>query len=773
MLLAAAVLAGVLALLQQRRAEDAADAANAQRLGALALVEKRPDTAVLLALEATRFGASPETKGALFDTLMKYGHVLRVARTEERVLRMAAPTTGGSVAVSDNSGHLMLYDPRTLARRRQITLPFIVDLAYAPDGRAVYAAGLVDDDPRDQAIRAVDPASGDVLWTRRVPLGERGLSVTRDGRHVAWSADKVFVLLDSRTGSEVARLPLAPGSKTVPLPDGRALVLRGRSATIVDMSSKHAVRRLHLPAGEVTALAVTTDGSRVAIGHEDGTVAVVRLDIGRIVPMREPHEGFVESVAFSPDGTRLATAGDNDGRVLVWNPRTGERVDVLTGHGAGLRAIAFADAGRTLVSSGLDSTLIAWDVANDRAMLRSFDVPGPPCHEGAGCFFPQFSVSRDGSKLAILGADSRVRFVDSERLRPAGALTARALACCQEPAFSADGRTLATAWIDPMGISLWDTSTGRLTRRLFSSDEPWPDRREHAPPLDTVAYAPDGSSGGCTNFFEVPIETPISPKMDVTAFRRVLIAGFISGGTDDVDANLETVRLFRSQLQSKSGLRVIEADVLPLAGARRRTKRRPTPAPEPASLASSMRDVRVPPVPAHVCVPRDWPPCLRCTSAPGAPAPDGTTTETQDQECEGPGEIPIHLRRRCLLEKNRRRVRGPADRHRHRPFRAPTRPRDSSRATQETYDQFGRRLVVPLRSYMERKGFAITPKFIFIDGRTGATLHTESLHEEILYSSQQNTPALSSYFELMDKVIPTFLGTLSTQKIRGTRVLLR
>jgi len=81
--------------------------------------------------------------------------------------------------------------------------------------------------------------------------------------------------------------------------------------------------------------------------------------------------------------------------------------------------------------------------------------------------------------------------------------------------------------------------------------------------------------------------------------------------------------------------------------------------------------------------------------------------------------------------------------------------------------------VVPVRTYMERKGFILRPKFIFIDGRTGATLHTESLREEILYSSQQNTPALSSYFELMDKVIPVFLGTLSTQKIRGTRVLLR
>ncbi len=68
----------------------------------------------------------------------------------------------------------------------------------------------------------------------------------------------------------------------------------------------------------------------------------------------------------------------------------------------------------------------------------------------------------------------------------------------------------------------------------------------------------------CTSFYEVPIETPIQPKMDVSAFQRVLIAGFLAGGSEDVDANLETVRLLRSQLRSKSGLRVIDADVLPL-----------------------------------------------------------------------------------------------------------------------------------------------------------------------------------------------------------------
>jgi len=93
--------------------------------------------------------------------------------------------------------------------------------------------------------------------------------------------------------------------------------------------------------------------------------------------------------------------------------------------------------------------------------------------------------------------------------------------------------------------------------------------------------------------------------------------------------------------------------------------------------------------------------------------------------------------------------------------------------TQEVQDQFGRRRTIPVRTYQEREGYILSPKFIFIDGRTGTTLYSESFREEILYEANQNTPALSSYFELMDRLVPSFLSTLSTQKIRGTRVLLK
>jgi hypothetical protein len=79
----------------------------------------------------------------------------------------------------------------------------------------------------------------------------------------------------------------------------------------------------------------------------------------------------------------------------------------------------------------------------------------------------------------------------------------------------------------------------------------------------------------------------------------------------------------------------------------------------------------------------------------------------------------------------------------------------------------------PVQVYADQKGFALTPKFVFIDGRNGQVLYTETFHEEQLYGADVNTPALSSYFELMDKLVPAFLNTLSTQKIRGTRTLLK
>src|SRR5687768_4431259 len=82
--------------------------------------------------------------------------------------------------------------------------------------------------------------------------------------------------------------------------------------------------------------------------------------------------------------------------------------------------------------------------------------------------------------------------------------------------------------------------------------------------VGSLSLALVAACAACTSYTEIPIETPIQPKLDVSAFQRIFIAGFIAGANEDVDANMETVRLLRSQLRNKGLLRVIDADTLPL-----------------------------------------------------------------------------------------------------------------------------------------------------------------------------------------------------------------
>lgn len=241
-------------------------------------------------------------------------------------------------------------------------------------------------------------------------------------------------------------------------------------------------------------------------------------------------------------------------------------------------------------------------------------------------------------------------------------------------------------------------------------------------------------AGACVSFVEVPVDTPIKPKLDASPFARVYVAGFISAGSADVDTNLETVRLLRSQLKNKSGLRIIEADVLPLLEAVKPGPDAPPSAAPPAGQGDQARPA--------IRDERELLPFEKVFE-------DKEYWKKVGDEYQGPlivtgSVIFVPHQRSGYVQKE-----------------------------QEVYDSLGRRSVVPVRTYMDRKGYILKPKFVFIDGRTGETLYSETFREEILYNAEQSTPALSSYFELMDRLLPSFLTTLSSQTIRGTRVLLK
>jgi hypothetical protein len=244
----------------------------------------------------------------------------------------------------------------------------------------------------------------------------------------------------------------------------------------------------------------------------------------------------------------------------------------------------------------------------------------------------------------------------------------------------------------------------------------------------------------CTSYYEIPIETPIRAKLDVGAFQRVLVAGFISGGTDDVDGNLETTRLLRSQLRTKSQLRVIDTDVLPLVEVA--SDGRPAEGGEASAGPNVQGAPAAPPAPAPIREKKD------------IEAYEHVFANTEYWKKIGEEyQQPLIVTGTVLF--------------------TPQQNNTTVQTEREVYDSFGRRRVEPVRVFRERKGFALSGRFVFIDGRTGATLHSQSFGEQVLYAANQTTPALSSYFELMDRLIPSFLSTLSSQKIKGTRILLQ
>jgi len=243
-------------------------------------------------------------------------------------------------------------------------------------------------------------------------------------------------------------------------------------------------------------------------------------------------------------------------------------------------------------------------------------------------------------------------------------------------------------------------------------------------------------AAGCASFYEIPIETPIAAKLDVSAFQRVFIAGFLSGGTEDVDGNVETVRLLRSQLRMKSNLRVVDADVLPLMDVAANN------AAQGQAAGPGASEAKDPPHPSTLKNEKDLEPYEHIFA-------DADYWKRIGEEYQNP----LIVTGTVLF--------------------TPHSQSGMVQREQEVIDALGRRRVEPVREYMERKGFILQEKFVFIDGRSGTQIYSEALREERLYNQNDNTPALSSYFELMDDIIPRFLSTLSTQKVRGSRVLIK
>jgi RNA polymerase sigma factor (sigma-70 family) len=161
------------------------------------------------------------------------------------------------------------------------------------------------------------------------------------------------------------------------------------------------------------------------------------------------HTRSVWTLAFSPDGKTLATAG-SDGRVMLWDPATGKEQGAFKGHRSQVIVVAFAPDGKTAASVSDDGVLLTWDPATRKARTTT-RVP-------AGQQGWSLAFTADGKTLVgASGGDGTVQLWNAATGKAQGAFREH-MGQVTFVALLADGKTIASGDLNG-AIKLWDPAT--------------------------------------------------------------------------------------------------------------------------------------------------------------------------------------------------------------------------------------------------------------------------------------------------------------------------
>jgi WD40 repeat protein len=488
----AAATAGAIAGEERDKAQEQHRIALSRQLAAQALnhLDAQLDLALLLSLQANRIDGSPETRGSLLAALLANPYLLTYLHAHTDDVRSVAFSPDGKILATAGADKVIfLWDTETYRPIGKLEGhgDLVKSIAFSPDGRSL-ASGSDDTTVILWDVETQRPQG--LAFVGHEDL-VNGVAFSPDGRTLASaSRDTTIRLWDIETrqstvlaGHEDLALSVAFS------PDGR---------TLASASSDNTVRLWDVettsPIGDpltghtssVLSVAFSPDGSLLASGSRDTTIRLWSLarssagDISAVQPLTDPltaHTDRVASVAFSPDGSILAS-GSWDNSLVLWNTRTWEQMgNPLKGHTNLVRGIAFSPDGQVLASGASDDIAILWDIQGRQSLGRAIARHGSE--------IVSIASSPNGSLLAMGTADSAVLLLDISGSEPVShTLSGHTEGWVNDVAFSPDGRTLASAGDDDR-IILWDVSTRQQRGEPIVG---------HTDDVLCIVFSPDGST---------------------------------------------------------------------------------------------------------------------------------------------------------------------------------------------------------------------------------------------------------------------------------------
>ena len=353
------------------------------------------------------------------------------------------------------TGALGIWDVNTGAKLLTLceVMDQIVSTAFSPDGSRIAAASY-----SDAVVWIWDTTSGDEIGS--LPHSYQGISIVAfspDGKRIATAGRGGITIWSADAGRGVREVDLEQNIEIMALsPDRKRIAGAGpnRTARVLDANTgKETLSLQHID--DVSAVAFSADGKRLALGggSNDKTVTLWDVATGQRLRTLRGHDGAVNSLAFSPDGSRIVSAG-GDKNARVWDAAHGKELFVLSGTLADCD-VAFSPEGDRIVATGEEGQLRLWDAASGD------EVSSSRKHMISLIARCNLTYSPNGKWIASGGGDDgyEVAVWDARQGRQVYLLDGhKSWTTCV--AFSPDSERVASGSADRT-IRIWDVKTGR------------------------------------------------------------------------------------------------------------------------------------------------------------------------------------------------------------------------------------------------------------------------------------------------------------------------